>query len=70
MKLNEFNNSPSFKEKIAKIKKDNPGKFEHLPNPKSIGALDSWSVEEANDFDKNLKSKFENSKDTERIQRI
>lgn len=57
----EFNKKVSLSEKISQIKLDNPGKFDHLPDPKMVNALDGWSDSEIGDFEKKLKDKFENN---------
>jgi hypothetical protein len=65
-KINEEFTNLTFSEKIAKIKSNNPGKFDHLPDPKPINALSNWTEEEILEFEKKLKSKsIENSKDSE-----
>ena len=62
----EFNTGLSFSDKIYKIKKNNPGKFDHLPDPKLVNPLSSWSLEKILDFERELKYKLkvEDSKNT------
>lgn len=68
----EFNNKISFSEKIKQIKVDNPGKFDHLPDPIAVGVLSNWKQEDILEFEKKLKYKFdfESSKNTKGIQKV
>ena len=53
------NNKISFSEKIKQIKVDNPGKFNHLPDPIPVGVLSNWKEEDILEFESELKYKFE-----------
>jgi hypothetical protein len=57
--INEFNNNDdkkiSFEEKIRLIKLNNPGKFDHLPDPISRGQ--NWSDEDVQDLLKIIREK-------------
>jgi len=68
----EFNNKISFSEKIKQIKVDNPGKFDHLPDPIPVGVLSNWKEEDILEFESELKYKFEveSSKNTKGIQKV
>jgi hypothetical protein len=47
----------SFSEKISEMKRKNPGKFDHLPDPELGSAFRDWSDEEIN----NLRNKIRKS---------
>ena len=68
----EFNNKISFSEKIKQIKVDNPGKFDHLPDPIPVGVLSNSKEEDILEFESELKYKFEveSSKNTKGIQKV
>ena len=64
--INEFKNNDdkkiSFEEKIRLIKLNNPGKFDHLPDP--VKRPQNWSDEDVEDLLKMLREKS-NKKDNE-----
>jgi|LakMenEpi03Aug12_release.lakeMendotaPanAssembly.Ray.scaffolds.fasta_scaffold943400_2 hypothetical protein len=51
----------SLKEKIKQIKEENPGKFDHLPDPILGAPLRKWTESEIENFIKKLKFKLENN---------
>lgn len=51
-------------ERIKSIKRNNSGKFDHLPDPKKVGAFDHLSEDESDWIEKKLKLRFEGSKNS------
>jgi hypothetical protein len=63
-KINEEFTNLTFSEKIAKIKSDNPGKFDHLPNPKKVKLKEIWGKEACEKILKKIQDKELNERNT------
>jgi len=63
-KINEFLDTKkelTLEERIKQIKLNNPGKFDHLPDPVRGSAFRNWSDEDFQEILDLLKKKFPNS---------
>lgn len=45
-------------DRIKEIKKNNPGKFDHLPDPEYGTALRNYTREEIKDFEEKMRKRF------------
>ncbi len=52
----------TFEERIKEIKKNNPGKFDHLPDPTPGSPLRDFTEEEITEFENKLKQLFNKNK--------
>jgi hypothetical protein len=61
-KINEefIDNKISFADRIKKIKLDNPGKFDHLPDPKPVTGFENLSEQEKINLFKKINDVIEN----------
>jgi len=59
--MKKINKEKSLKDKIKEIKEKNPGKFDHLPDPKPVTGFENLSEQEKINLFKKINDVIENS---------
>ena len=67
-KINELkeNNRKSIIDRIKQIKIDNPGKFDHLPDPVEGSPIRNWTDDEIKKMDEKIKQRLEDINNTKK----